>query len=115
MLLQKLKKDKYATVIQSAWRSYRDRKTYQTNIRRIVRIQCLWRVKKAKAEYRVLRAEAKNVDKIKDLNKGLENKIMELKRKLDSKTALFQQEKEALLKGNFGTHEFDPINIDQIS
>ena len=75
------------------------RKLYEKNIRRIVRIQCLWRVRVAKREFRKLRAEAKDVGKMRDLNKGLENKIMELKRKLDEKNAAFKEEKESLLKG----------------
>ena len=75
------------------------RQHFAQNIRRIVRIQCLWRVRKAKIEYRKLRAEARNVDKIKDLNRGLENKIMELKRKLDAKTEESRREKETAEKG----------------
>ena len=98
--LVKLKQNDAATTIQAAWRRYRSQKAFAKNIRRIVRIQCLWRVRKAKQEYRHLRAEARNVNKIKDLNKGLENKIMELKRKLDSKTAEFKEEKDNLQKGN---------------
>jgi len=66
------------------------RKFYSNQQRRIVRIQCLWRVKKAREVYRELRREARNVDNIKKLNNGLENKIMELKRKLDEKTELFK-------------------------
>ena len=100
-LLVQLRRNFAATIIQSAWRSFVAQKLLAKNIRRIVRIQCLWRVKKAKQEYRQLRAEARNVDKIKDLNKGLENKIMELKRKLDDKNAAFKAEKENLLKGRY--------------
>ena len=66
------------------------RKFYSNQQRRIVRIQCLWRVKKAREVYRELRREARNVDNIKKLNHGLENKIMELKRKLDEKSELFK-------------------------
>ena len=62
------------------------RKNFKQQLRRVVRIQCLWRVKKARVVYRELKREARDVNNIKSLNKGLENKIMELKRKLDQKS-----------------------------
>lgn len=69
------------------------------NIRRVVRIQCLWRVKVARRRYRILRAEARDVNKMKSLNKGLENKIMELKRKSDDKAAKVKELEARLAKG----------------
>ena len=62
------------------------RKNFKRQLRRVVRIQCLWRVKKARVVYRELKREARDVNNMKSLNKGLENKIMELKRKLDQKS-----------------------------
>ena len=38
---------------------------YQKQLRRIVRVQCLWRVKTARRVYRKLRAEARSVDNMK--------------------------------------------------
>ena len=80
---------------------YRARKLFLLNIRRVVRIQCLWRVKVARGRFRILRAEARDVNKMKSLNKGLENKIMELKRKSDDKAAKVKELEALLAKGQF--------------
>ncbi|CAG5110772.1 Oidioi.mRNA.OKI2018_I69.chr2.g5138.t1.cds [Oikopleura dioica] len=95
-----LKREQAATLIQSVWRMYQARKLFVLNIRRIVRIQCLWRVKVARRRYRILRAEARDVNKMKSLNKGLENKIMELKRKSDDKAAKIKELEEKLAKAD---------------
>ena len=99
------------TALKIFKRGHMARKFYANQQRRIVRIQCLWRVKKAREVYRELRREARNVDNIKKLNHGLENKIMELKRKLDEKSELLKASELKLMRADEnGAMTDDKIN-----
>ncbi|XP_076808064.1 unconventional myosin-Va-like [Clavelina lepadiformis] len=72
-----------AILIQRYVRGYLARVHYQRDLRSIIYLQCCVRRMRAKRELKVLKIEARSVDHFKKLNKGMENKIMELQRKLD--------------------------------
>ncbi|KAK3748926.1 hypothetical protein RRG08_019460, partial [Elysia crispata] len=80
-LLQKRK----AVVIQTAVRSFVERSKFRRVMRGIVLVQSHFRRRKARVQLKILKVEAKSVDHIKQVNKGLENKIIELQQRLDEK------------------------------
>ncbi|KAK3095804.1 hypothetical protein FSP39_019412 [Pinctada imbricata] len=72
-----------AILIQKMVRTWLARKKYKMVLRGIVKLQGHFRRRKAKAELKRLKIEAKSVEHIKNVNKGLENKIIQLQQKLD--------------------------------
>jgi myosin-5 len=68
-----------ARIIQRNWRSQRSLKAWRQYRKKIVIIQNLWRGKKARREYKVLRAEARD---LKNISYKLENKVVELTQSL---------------------------------
>ncbi|XP_019622369.1 PREDICTED: unconventional myosin-Va-like isoform X8 [Branchiostoma belcheri] len=72
-----------ARLIQRAWRGYVARKRYWHEMQSIILIQSCWRRWLAKKELKKLKIQAKSVDHYKKLNKGMENKIIDLQRKLN--------------------------------
>ena len=74
-----------AVVIQRYARGWIARVRYRRVIRGIVKLQSHFRRRQAKKELKKLKIEAKSVDHIKNVNKGLENKIIQLQQQLDSK------------------------------
>lgn len=70
-----------ARIIQRNWRSQRSLKAWRQYRKKIVIIQSLWRGKKARREYKVLRAEARD---LKNISYKLENKVVELTQTLGS-------------------------------
>ncbi|CAH1252207.1 MYO5A [Branchiostoma lanceolatum] len=72
-----------ARLIQRAWRGYVARKRYWHEMQSIILIQSCWRRWLAKKELKKLKIQAKSVDHYKTLNKGMENKIIDLQRKLN--------------------------------
>ncbi|XP_060573083.1 unconventional myosin-Va-like isoform X4 [Ruditapes philippinarum] len=73
------------TIIQARVRAYLARRQYKRVIYGVVKIQGHFKRRKAKAELRQLKIEAKSMDHMKNVNKGLENKIIQLQQQLDSK------------------------------
>ncbi|KAL4216467.1 myosin V [Mactra antiquata] len=73
------------TLIQARIRAFLERKRYLRVMYGIVKIQGHYRRRKAKAELKRLKIEAKSVDHMKNVNKGLENKIIQLQQQLDNK------------------------------
>ncbi|XP_052787158.1 unconventional myosin-Va-like isoform X2 [Mya arenaria] len=73
------------TIIQSQIRAFLARKRYKKVLYGVIKIQGHFKRRKAKAEFRRLKIEAKSVDNLKGVNKGLENKIIQLQQQLDSK------------------------------
>ncbi|VDI30913.1 Hypothetical predicted protein, partial [Mytilus galloprovincialis] len=67
-----------AVVIQRYARGWLARVRYRRVIRGIIKLQGHYRRRKAKKELQKLKIEAKSVDHIKNVNKGLENKIIQL-------------------------------------
>ena len=92
-----------AVVIQSYARMFIAKKKYQHTIKMVIYLQSCVRRKYAKRELRRLKMQAKDVDHIKTLNKGLENKILQLQVKLNeqnkkiSEYKLVEKEKENLV------------------
>jgi myosin-5 len=70
-----------AIAIQRAWRSRRAMRTWRQYRKKIVIIQSLWRGKTARREYKVVRAEARD---LKQISYKLENKVVELTQSLGS-------------------------------
>jgi myosin-5 len=63
------------------------RRSYQSEIRKYVVVQCQWRRKQAVKELRGLRAEAKSASKFKEISFNLENKVVELTQNLQKRAA----------------------------
>ncbi|CAI6333349.1 unnamed protein product [Periconia digitata] len=68
-----------ARIIQRNWRSQRSLKSWRQYRKKIVIIQSLWRGKRARREYKGLRAEARD---LKNISYKLENKVVELTQNL---------------------------------
>ncbi|XP_060520743.1 unconventional myosin-Va isoform X2 [Cylas formicarius] len=78
-----LKYNAMATIIQKHVRGWLARKEYQRRKRQIVVCQAAIRRYLAKRQYKKLRIEARSIEHVKSLNKGLENKIISLQQKFD--------------------------------
>jgi len=77
-----LRKIKATIVIQRYWRGYAQRLIYHEHMRKIILVQCCIRRYLAKRSLRKLKTEARSIEHVKQLNKGLENKIIELQQKI---------------------------------
>ncbi|XP_057301771.1 unconventional myosin-Va-like isoform X2 [Hydractinia symbiolongicarpus] len=71
-----------SVVIQRVWRGYKVRKSFLKAKKSIVFLQCCVRRKAAKRELKRLKIEAKSVEHLKSLTKGMEKKVMTLQEKL---------------------------------
>uniref|UniRef100_A0A8K9UAE2 Myosin VAa n=1 Tax=Oncorhynchus mykiss TaxID=8022 RepID=A0A8K9UAE2_ONCMY len=80
---QGLLRNHKAVFIQKHVRGWLARQRYKRSLRAIVYLQCCIRRMKAKKELKKLKIEARSVEHFKKLNVGMENKIMQLQRKLD--------------------------------
>ncbi|KAH8887476.1 hypothetical protein GQ53DRAFT_827262 [Thozetella sp. PMI_491] len=68
-----------ALIIQRSWRSRRQLRSWREYRKKIVLIQSLWRGRTARKEYKVVRAEARD---LKQISYKLENKVVELTQSL---------------------------------
>ncbi|XP_015679193.1 unconventional myosin-Va [Protobothrops mucrosquamatus] len=75
-----------ATIIQKHVRGWLARLRYHRTLKAIVYLQCCYRRMMAKRELKKLKIEARSVEHYKKLNVGMENKIMQLQRKIDDQT-----------------------------
>ncbi|CAG2105109.1 unnamed protein product [Medioppia subpectinata] len=105
-----------AVTIQRFWRGYTARKAYQQRIRRVIIVQSLIRRFLAKRELKKLRIEARSVEHVTNLNKGLERKIIELQQKVDDlnseRKALIQTDGEiSEYKSQFSRFETEIKNL----
>lgn len=75
-----------ALVIQRYMRGYLARKRCQAKKRHIVICQAAIRRFLARRQYKKLKIEARSIEHVKKLNKGLENKIISLQQKVDDIT-----------------------------
>ncbi|XP_056134161.1 unconventional myosin-Va [Lampris incognitus] len=80
---QTLLREHKALVIQKHVRGWLARQWYKRCLRSIVYLQCCVRRMRAKRELKKLKIEARSVEHFKKLNIGMENKIMQLQRKVD--------------------------------
>ncbi|XP_048581655.1 unconventional myosin-Va isoform X2 [Nematostella vectensis] len=72
-----------AGVIQRCWRGYKGRQKYRNYFKKIIFLQSCVRRMRARKELKKLKIEARSVEHFKALNKGMENKIIELQQRLD--------------------------------
>ncbi|XP_053317883.1 unconventional myosin-Va isoform X4 [Spea bombifrons] len=72
-----------ATIIQKHVRGWLARVSYKKSMEAIVYLQCCYRRMMAKRELKKLKIEARSVERYRKLNIGMENKIMQLQRKID--------------------------------
>lgn len=70
-------------IIQKRVRGWLARCWYKRCLISIVYLQCCIRRMRARRELKKLKIEARSVEHFKKLNKGMENKIMQLQRKID--------------------------------
>ncbi|KAJ3045218.1 Myosin type-2 heavy chain 1 [Rhizophlyctis rosea] len=85
-LAKQIRERNAATRIQKIWRGYVVRKWYKVTCKRMVLIQTGVRRRKAQKAFKVLKAEARSVGKLKETNFKLEAKVVELSQALkDSK------------------------------
>ncbi|XP_053721073.1 unconventional myosin-Va isoform X1 [Synchiropus splendidus] len=80
---QALLREHKVVVLQKHARGLLARRWYKRCLRAIVYLQCCTRRMKARRELKKLKIEARSVEHFKKLNKGMENKIMQLQRKID--------------------------------
>merc|ERR1719336_1678895 len=104
---QEMKREKAATIIQARVRGFVAKRAFDKDMRRLVMCQNLVRKYFAKKELKKLKIEAKSVSKQRELNKGLENKIISLQQKLteaktENKELRNQVEKGAELTEEIG-------------
>ncbi|XP_061602373.1 unconventional myosin-Va isoform X2 [Cololabis saira] len=78
-----LLRENKAVIIQKHIRGWLARCWYKRCLEAIVYLQCCIRRMRARWELKKLKIEARSVEHFKKLNKGMENKIMQLQRKID--------------------------------
>uniref|UniRef100_A0A671RS76 Unconventional myosin-Va-like n=1 Tax=Sinocyclocheilus anshuiensis TaxID=1608454 RepID=A0A671RS76_9TELE len=81
--LYKLLREHKAIIIQKMIRGWLARQWYKRTLEAIVYLQCCIRRMRAKRELKKLKIEARSVEHFKKLNIGMENKIMQLQRRID--------------------------------
>lgn len=71
-----------AVRIQAVVRAWLQRRAYKKKIESIIRCQCAVRRHQARRRYKELKREARSMEHMKKLNKGLENKIISMQQKI---------------------------------
>ena len=94
-----LKRNQAAIVIQTCARGWIQRRRFNRTIRQVVMVQCVVRRYFAKKELKKLKIEARSVNKQKELNKGLEIKIVSLQQRLNEMKADNKELKSQVEKG----------------
>nr|XP_039265605.1 unconventional myosin-Va-like isoform X2 [Styela clava] len=84
ILYRKMLRNAKATILQAHIRGWLVRIRYNKQLKAIVYLQCCVRRMYAKRELKALKIEARSIGHFKKLNQGMENKIVELQRKLDT-------------------------------
>lgn len=74
-------------IIQKHVRGWLARCWYERSLKAIVYLQCCIRRMRARRELKKLKIEARSVEHFKKLNKGMENKIMQLQRRIDDQVS----------------------------
>lgn len=75
-------------ILQKHVRGWLARCWFKRSLKAIVYLQCCIRRMRARRELKKLKIEARSVEHFKKLNKGMENKIMQLQRRIDDQVAL---------------------------
>ncbi|KAI5962278.1 MYO2 [Candida pseudojiufengensis] len=77
--------EKSASTIQKSWKGYQQRKEFNKTKRSAIIIQSAFRRQFAYRELKTLKADAKSVNKLKEVSYQLENKVIDLTQALTSK------------------------------
>uniref|UniRef100_A0A8C4LBX5 Unconventional myosin-Vb n=1 Tax=Equus asinus asinus TaxID=83772 RepID=A0A8C4LBX5_EQUAS len=85
-----------ATIIQKHVRGWMARRRFQQLRGAAIVIQCAFRRLKAKRELKALKIEARSAEHLKRLNVGMENKVVQLQRKIDDQNKEFKTLSEQL-------------------
>uniref|UniRef100_A0A673MAJ1 Unconventional myosin-Va n=1 Tax=Sinocyclocheilus rhinocerous TaxID=307959 RepID=A0A673MAJ1_9TELE len=88
-LYKALLREHKAIIIQKMVRGWLARQWYKRTLEAIVYLQCCIRRMRAKRELKKLKIEARSVEHFKKLNIGMENKIMQLQRRIDDQVPHF--------------------------
>ncbi|CAL8322536.1 unnamed protein product [Lota lota] len=89
-----------AMVIQKNVRGWMARKKFRRARNAAITIQCAFRCLRAKRQLKQLKIEARSAQHLKNLNTGMENKIVQLQRKMDDQTKDLKSQNEQLLSTN---------------
>ncbi|XP_060917900.1 unconventional myosin-Vb isoform X4 [Labrus mixtus] len=91
-----------AMIIQRSVRGWLARKKFQRARNAAVIIQCAFRRTRAKKQLQQLKIEARSAQHLKNLNSGMENKIVQLQRKMDDQSKGYRNQNEQLVQQNSG-------------
>ncbi|XP_076020417.1 unconventional myosin-Vb isoform X2 [Genypterus blacodes] len=85
-----------AMIIQRYARGWLDRMKFKKARNAAIVIQCAYRCVLAKREFKQLKIEARSAQHLKKLNSGMENKIVQLQRKMDDQSKELKSQNEQL-------------------
>ncbi|XP_075389346.1 unconventional myosin-Vb [Tenrec ecaudatus] len=85
-----------ATIIQKHMRGWVTRRHFQRLRAAAVVLQCAFRSLQARRELKALKMEARSAEHLKRLNVGMENKVVQLQRKIDDQNKEFKSLSEQL-------------------
>ncbi|XP_078276446.1 unconventional myosin-Vb isoform X2 [Rhinoraja longicauda] len=86
-----------ATVIQKYLRGWMARKRFCRIRNAVIYLQCCFRRMKARRELKTLKIEAKSVEHFKKLTSGMENKVVQLQRKVDDQNKEYKALTEQMM------------------
>ncbi|KAJ7987122.1 hypothetical protein DPEC_G00335480 [Dallia pectoralis] len=86
-----------AIIIQKHARGWLTRRKFTRARNAAVTIQCAYRCLRAKRDLKQLKIEARSAEHLKKLNSGMENKIVQLQRKMDDQTKDLKIQNEQLV------------------
>uniref|UniRef100_A0A673ZTB8 Myosin VB n=1 Tax=Salmo trutta TaxID=8032 RepID=A0A673ZTB8_SALTR len=86
-----------AMIIQKHVRGWLTRRKFRRARNAAITIQCAYRRMRAKRELKQLKIEARSAQHLKKLNSGMENKIVQLQRKMDDQTNDLKTQNEQLV------------------
>uniref|UniRef100_A0A674CQG9 Myosin VB n=1 Tax=Salmo trutta TaxID=8032 RepID=A0A674CQG9_SALTR len=86
-----------AMIIQKHVRGWLTRRKFKVARNAAITIQCAYRRMRAKRELKQLKIEARSAQHLKKLNTGMENKIVQLQRKMDDQTKDLKTQNEQLV------------------
>ncbi|XP_055722481.1 unconventional myosin-Vb-like isoform X1 [Salvelinus fontinalis] len=96
-IFQEFLLDHKAMIIQKHVRGWLTRRKFRRARNAAITIQCAYRRMRAKRELKQLKIEARSAQHLKKLNTGMENKIVQLQRKMDDQTNDLKTQNEQLV------------------